>query len=829
MQLVVTDNNKRPFPLVPNPTMFSINGFNYVIDTNRDPARDRRQRQRLAAGDRRHRRERPPGSALDVHAERPDLRVYRGRVAQPAHDHRHEELHDRAAGADVQARLEPGLHAVDGAAGGRATSPARSCRSALSPPAPTVLNVYAGTPESGGADFFTYKNVLYTLVKSGGMYVAVQKSYTVYVSKPAATQQQLAVFDLNGTTYIVTDGTTAGDASPAGINPGTMWAATSISSVETQFGLVYGFTAQPTNVTRSGTGLFQFQATDASGTVTLYDIMYTRGRQRQRGEGRRPGAPADVHADRSVHLHAVVPAHLRDGRLQRVHDVRRRNVDAELELRRRVQDAGDVDRSARRLADHAPQGDFSLEFWHSIPPFDAARLSPVHVFGEHACSPLVHFVDVDFEDDSNIYVAGQRHGVARRGDAAGVLVGLAARRAHLPAAVHDALPGRRLRGEEGRQLQLQSRFQHRDDLQRVRRQHRAGLALQGHRVRHHDAAAQHVISRRRERRQRDAAVDRRRRHGQPAVHRPGDHARSVLPARSSSRTRRRRRAATTAPIRMPRRSTRPTSAPSTNSGMSGNASGFPSGGGDVTISNIKPAGAGANTRSMQVLGNIANPPAKAYDVTISVREVRTDGTFGDWTSVPTDQTVTGDAGLAVNPTGGAHLLIGAAFADDGTAMPLGNTSGCRSATSGMSICSTARSTVRNPQGRWHHRRHRQRDAERSGEGRPRRRLGRASTTRMASSPIRTTRTRSRSRPTSRRALLAPLAGQEREGVSLYVNGFADDALPRHRHQRRRRRCARANPRTSTDVQRRSCTGWPRSASGAWSGSRTRSSTTCSAG
>ncbi len=37
VQLVVTDNNKRPYPLLPNPTMFSINGFNYVIDTNRVP------------------------------------------------------------------------------------------------------------------------------------------------------------------------------------------------------------------------------------------------------------------------------------------------------------------------------------------------------------------------------------------------------------------------------------------------------------------------------------------------------------------------------------------------------------------------------------------------------------------------------------------------------------------------------------------------------------------------------------------------------------------------------------------------------------------------
>jgi hypothetical protein len=31
------DNNKVPYPLLPNPTMFSINGFNYVIDSNQIP------------------------------------------------------------------------------------------------------------------------------------------------------------------------------------------------------------------------------------------------------------------------------------------------------------------------------------------------------------------------------------------------------------------------------------------------------------------------------------------------------------------------------------------------------------------------------------------------------------------------------------------------------------------------------------------------------------------------------------------------------------------------------------------------------------------------
>jgi len=75
--------------------------------------------------------------------------------------------------------------------------------------ATTVLNLYAGTNESGGADFFMYKNVLYTLIKSAGVCTAAQKSYTVYTSAPVATQQQLAAFDLGGTTYLVTDGSTA--------------------------------------------------------------------------------------------------------------------------------------------------------------------------------------------------------------------------------------------------------------------------------------------------------------------------------------------------------------------------------------------------------------------------------------------------------------------------------------------------------------------------------------------------------------------------------------------------------------------------------------------
>src|SRR5947207_2071987 len=35
--LVITDSNKRPTLLVSNPTMFSINGSNFVVDTNQTP------------------------------------------------------------------------------------------------------------------------------------------------------------------------------------------------------------------------------------------------------------------------------------------------------------------------------------------------------------------------------------------------------------------------------------------------------------------------------------------------------------------------------------------------------------------------------------------------------------------------------------------------------------------------------------------------------------------------------------------------------------------------------------------------------------------------
>ena len=68
------------------------------------------------------------------------------------------------------------------------------------------ISIFAGVSETGKADFFIYKDIVYAFTKGNGGYIDVRKTYSVYFSKPSTTQQQLAVFNLSGTTYIVTDG-----------------------------------------------------------------------------------------------------------------------------------------------------------------------------------------------------------------------------------------------------------------------------------------------------------------------------------------------------------------------------------------------------------------------------------------------------------------------------------------------------------------------------------------------------------------------------------------------------------------------------------------------
>ena len=288
-ELIVTDNNDRPYPLIPNPTMFSINGFNYVIDTNRVP--------HAIVG---NNNVSPLSTDVTVQNGAPvpnSTFTLNGLVYAYIEDSSHNLL--AITGTKTYAITQPTftfkldssllftLSTTPPTTGSYAgtTVPIGTVTAA----GPLTLNIYAGIPESGNSDFFTYKNVLYTLIKSEGVYIAVQKSYTVYVATPTATQQQLAVFDLSGTTYIVTDGPTPGTTGPAGINAGTMWSETAIIETgEVQFGVVYGFAAQPTNVSvgvsmPADIQVYQFQVSSPSvtspGTTnnTLYDILYTPG------------------------------------------------------------------------------------------------------------------------------------------------------------------------------------------------------------------------------------------------------------------------------------------------------------------------------------------------------------------------------------------------------------------------------------------------------------------------------------------------------------------------------------------------------------------------
>ena len=173
-------------PLLPNPTMFSINGANYVIDTNRDPARDDRQQQRLAAVDRRHRAGRPGRAQLDVHTRRPGLR---------ATSRTRSTICSRSPAPRLYPIAQPTLtFKLDRAwcSRCRTTAPAPGNYSGSIVP---IASITAGSgarsststcslagPNPAARTFFTYKNVLYTLMQSTGTYVAVQKTYTVYAA-----------------------------------------------------------------------------------------------------------------------------------------------------------------------------------------------------------------------------------------------------------------------------------------------------------------------------------------------------------------------------------------------------------------------------------------------------------------------------------------------------------------------------------------------------------------------------------------------------------------------------------------------------------------------
>jgi hypothetical protein len=670
VQLIVTDNNRRPFPLLPNPAMFSTNGFNYVIDTNRTP--------HAIVG---NNNVSPLATDVTVESGHPiphSTFTLNGQIYAYVEDAAHNLL--VITGTKSFMIAQPGLtfkldssliftlSTVPPAAGNFVGSvvPIGTVTAGT-----TVLNVYPGTPESGGSDFFTYKNILYTLVKSQGVSVAAQKSYTVYVSKPAATQQQLAVFDLNGTTYLVTDGTTKGDATPAGVNPGSMWAATSIANVETQFGLVYGFTAQPTNITRSGTGLFQFQATDPSGTNTLYDIVYTAGANNNVVKIDIPALlPSFTQAGPFVFTPSY-PLTFETGGYNAFTTFVEETSTPSLSFAAAYKTpVTATDPLVDSLT--TPQGDFSVEFWHSIPPSTIPAYHPF-TYSATTIAQLVHFVDVDFEDDSSIYV--QVNDTVLRATSTTPVFSSGWR--HVALAYQQPYTmlcqGGGFEVKKGDNFNLSRDFSIAMTFSVSDTTTEQGLLYKG--TGSDNTAPELAMSYR-------VGVS----GGNVTLQffDAGDNESPLFigpPITANQFYQLIVVKKATTPL-AGADSADPYPSPFDTSDLGtisdqGMSSGLQSDSGDITISKIAPAGTSGNTRTLKFLDGIKGGTPKSYDVTMSVREVLSDGTFSppDWTTAATSQTVADDSGLAIKQTGTSHLLIGAAFADDGTSRALGRAAG----------------------------------------------------------------------------------------------------------------------------------------------------------
>ena len=412
VNLVVTDNSKRTLPLIPNPTMFSIGGVNYVIDTNQIPHAI------VGNGE-------PSSLSTDVTVENgqpvaDSTFTLNGQIYAYNED-AHGTLMTITGTKSYQInqptppsqptptfKLDSSLifkinintAAPPGGSYAGTTAPIGTITAGT-----TVLNLYAGIPESGNADYFMYKNVMYTMVKSGAIYVAVQKAYTVYAAQPSDGQKQLAVFNLNGTTYLLTTGTTTtGVGASAGINPGTMWAQTSVTNVETQFGLVYGVIGQasmPITVVQSAKGVFQFQVTDSSGNNVLYDVLYTAGSNNNMVTVDVPTLlPGFVQSWTFTLQGSEYPLTFETGGYNAF-------TTAVAETAVPVQSFAGAYKtpvtSTDSLVDQimTKQGDFSVEFWHSLPLFP---VGPYHLFTFQASSQAlpVYFVDVEFDNNPKV-------------------------------------------------------------------------------------------------------------------------------------------------------------------------------------------------------------------------------------------------------------------------------------------------------------------------------------------------------------------------------------------------------------------------------------------
>ena len=676
--LIVTDNSKRPYPLIPDPTMFSIGGFNYVIDTNRVP--------HAIVG---NGNASPLSTDVTVQDGLPvpnSTFTLGGQIYAYVEDPQHNLL--AITGTKLYPIAQPALtfkldsslvftiSTTPPAAGNYAgtvvpigTITAGSTGAVSS--ATTVLNLYAGTNESGGADFFMYKNVLYTLIKSAGVYTAVQKSYTVYASAPVATQQQLAVFDLGGTTYLVTDGTTAGTTPAAGIKPGTMWAQTAIAPAESQFGLVYGFAAQPASVTRSAsTDDFQFSVAGSSGTVTLYNILYTAGSDTNMVQVNVPDLLPTFTQAAPFTFYVGEPLTLETGGYNAF------TAAMDLTATPSQTFAGafrtpliSTDSSIDTLI--GTQGDFTLEFWHSLTLTPVSGYHPF-TYSASTTAPLVYYVDVDFDDASTIYVRVNNTVM----QAATTPPVFSSRWRHFALSYDQpytmVCQGAGYEVADGTNYDFSGDFSVAMTFAASDVNTYQGLVYKGtssdnttpannmsYRMGVHNGTVTLMLT--------DGDGNISPEFSGPAIEAGKFYQIIAVKHSTTSAT---GTSDSTDPYDPPFAVSDLAGAAS--AGGSGTLSSLPASGGPISISNVSQNSDGSTTQLTNFLNNLnSGSTQQSYTVVISVREVRDDGTFGSWDQVTTTHDVPDASGLTQQSTGAAHLLLGAAFDDSGSAIPFG--------------------------------------------------------------------------------------------------------------------------------------------------------------
>ena len=210
-----------------------------------------------------------------------------------------------------------------------------------------------------------------------------------------------------------------------------------------QFGLVYGFVTQPTNVIQSSDGkFFQFLVTDASGNTTLYNIQYTAGTNANLIKVDVPSLlPSFTQAAPFTFVVSDPLTFETGGYNAFITAIVETAVPTESYAAAYKTPVVSTDSQLDNLI--GTQGDFSVEFWHSLPitPTEA-----YHPFTYSAStSKLTHLLRRRRLRKCHRHLrADQQHRAARHDRRAHDLVRLAPLRACLRAALHHALQRRRV-------------------------------------------------------------------------------------------------------------------------------------------------------------------------------------------------------------------------------------------------------------------------------------------------------------------------------------------------------------------------------------------------